>query len=92
MPNPVFEFLDGRSYTLNEISGQFRHETRRAIYPYPRTIEKLTFQPDEKGQATEEYRQTRRELKDDWTTDLTDAIDTYCDIAIELGFNDSGVE
>jgi len=90
--NPVFQFLDAKPYTLNGISGHFKHEVRVARYPYRRREERLTFQPDATGQQSEEYRATRRELKDDWSTDLTDAIDTYCDIAIELGFNDSEEE
>ena len=85
-PNPVFEFLDGKSYTLNGISGVFAHETHRAIFPYPHTVERLNHEPDEEGRCSEAYRETRSELGDDWSTDLTNAIETYCEIALKMGY------
>jgi hypothetical protein len=88
VPNPVFCFLDGRTYTLHGISGVFKHEVRQVRYPCARTEERLTFHPDEEGQGTKQYRIVRRELGDNWSTDLTDAIETYCDIATELGYRE----
>lgn len=80
----LFEALDGRSYTLDGISGTLVFTTYRAIYPYDRTVEKLEHRPDRRGKATPEYQRLKDQLHDDWMTDLTDS-HALVAIAQELG-------
>jgi hypothetical protein len=87
MDNAIFEYLHGRPYTLDGISGQFEYRSHQAIYPYPRMVARLWHTPDAAGRDTEEYRKLRRQLGDDWSTDLTDSIERFCAIALELGYN-----
>jgi hypothetical protein len=84
--NPIFEFLHGKTYRLHGVSGTFCHKVGRAIYPYRRTVEDLYHEPDANGRRTKYYRDRRADLGDDWSTCLTQAIDTYCDIATKLGY------
>ncbi len=82
--NDVFAFLDGKTYALDGISGTFRHSAQMDGWGIVR--ERLDHEPDAEGRSTEAYRQVKRRLKDDWSTDLTDAIERYCAIALELGY------
>ena len=86
--NPIFAFLNGRKSTRNGIQGVFIHEVRQARYPYLHWKEKLRWVPTAAGQKTEQYLKVRRELGDDWESDLTDCIDEYCSIAVRLGFKE----
>ena len=83
--NTIFEFLNGREYVLNGVHGTFRHEITHAIYPYAHTREALSHVPSKRGMRTNAYREIKRQLRDDWTTDLTDSLERYCTIAAELG-------
>ena len=82
----VFTFLDGKSFTLDGVHGQFRHEVRWAVYPYAHATERLYHEPSAKGRRSEAYQALRREYRDDWVTDLTDSIERYCEIATKLGY------
>jgi len=83
--NQVFAFLHGKRATLDGIEGIFQHEVREARYPYPHTVERLNHLPTARGKRTDAYRETKRRLGDDWSTDLTDS-DRYFEIATKLGF------
>jgi hypothetical protein len=85
----IFEFLNGKRYTLDGISGHFKYRTYEAIYPSRRTVHKLSHEADARGRRSERYQETKRKLQDDWSTDLTDSIERYCDIAHKLGFESS---
>ena len=87
MPNDVFEFLDGKPYILEGISGYLKYDSYRAIYPYEHTVEKLSHIPDSEGKKSLYYQSIRVYLGDDWDTDLTNDIEAYCNIALELGYN-----
>ncbi len=84
--NPVFEFLNGKTYKLDGVSGTFRHKVSQARYPYPRTVEDLYHDKDAAGRRTKRYQDIKRELGDDYSTCLTNSIDEYCEIAHELGY------
>lgn len=84
--NEVFAFLDGRKFTHKGISGHLKHEISYGIFPYPHARERLLFYPDALGRQTPTYAETRKQLGDDWVTDFTDDIETYCSYAMELGF------
>lgn len=86
--NEVFEFLNGKTYTLDGISGSFRHEVRKAAYPYPHTYERLIHEADTEGLRSEPYLAQKRELRDDWISDLTDNVERYVAIAYELGYTE----
>lgn len=86
MSNEIFEFLHNKLYTLDGISGVFKYTTYKAIYPYEHMVHKLHHEADKEGMQTKKYRETKQKLGDDWSTDLTDSIEKYCDIALELGY------
>lgn len=86
--NRMFEWLNGRRCTLNGIAGRLKYEVSHAIYPYAHTVERLTHEPTPAGQRTETYMYHKRALGDDWVTDLTTSIETYCDIAHRLGYRE----
>ena len=81
----IFEYLDNKSYTLDGISGRFQHCARTLIGGH--IAHTLHHEPDAIGKLSEEYMTIKRELKDDWSTDITQDIEHYCSIAIELGFD-----
>lgn len=84
--NEIFAFLDGRHYTRNGISGHFKHDISYGIFPYPHSRERLLFYPDALGRQTDEYQETKKSLGDDWVSDLTEDIEHYCAVALELGY------
>lgn len=88
IPNSVFEFLDAKHYILDGVSGVFHHRIWTARYPYLHKREELAHEADDEGLCSEAYRKTKRELGDDWSSDLTNAIDLYCDIAAKLGYTE----
>lgn len=83
--NEVFLFLDGRKFTHKGISGHLKHDRMWGIHPL-RVTERLLFIPDVLGRQTQEYLDSKKKLGDDWISDLTDDIETYCSYALELGF------
>lgn len=80
--NDVFEFLDGKEYVLHGIHGHFKHDV---WVGRQRTSEYLRHIPSKRGMATKLYQDEKRKLGDDWSSDLTNGL-SYCDIAIELGY------
>lgn len=82
-PNSVFQFLDGKLHVYQGISGRFHHTVSFHKY-LNRYEEKLHFIPDEQGRESHEYLKVKRELGDDWDFDLTDNIEAYTAIAVEL--------
>lgn len=82
--SPVFNFLDGKEYVLDGVDGYFK-----ALWQplYPDLMEhRLYHIPSKKGKEGESYIGKKEEYGDDWDTDLTGAIEEYCNIAIELGY------
>ena len=67
----LFEKLDGKRCKVDDVMGTLKHEIHSQRYPYPATYHKLIHYPSKTGQKTEAYRQLRRQLGDDWITDLT---------------------
>jgi len=83
----IFEFLDGRTVTLDGVHGELRYESYRAVYPYEHVRHTLVHKPSEKGQRSKAYLSQRRELGDDWQTDLTNSIERTTDLALQFGFD-----
>jgi hypothetical protein len=85
--NPIFEFLDGKHYTHNDVSGTLRHET---LTHHTGFVEnRLMHHADKKGQQCTAYRKTREKLGDDYVTDLTNDIEGYCVLARIFGYVDA---
>lgn len=82
--NPVFEFLHGKSFKLDGMSGKFEHQ--HCIDRMGILRQDLYFNPDAKGRRTAYYQKVREELGDDWSRNLTQDIEGYCDAARALGF------
>ena len=52
------------------IEGRIEVHEIDAVYPYAHRARYVSFQPTARGKRTEAYRRVRRELRDDWSTDL----------------------
>lgn len=85
VPNDVFQFLDGKYYTLDGIEGQFCHSYwySPALYEW---FEWLYHIPTINSRKTPAYQSLRNQLGDNWDTNLTNNIERYCAIAVELGY------
>jgi hypothetical protein len=81
--NTLYAFLNGREYVLDGVHGHFVHSGE---WPY----ERLGHEPSKRGKRTKRYQETKRRLRDDWSTDLSDSIERQVDIAIELGYSVGG--
>ena len=79
--NKLFAFLDGKEYVLDGVHGTFEHTGT-----WPR--EQLYHNPSSRGKRTAKYQKIKRLLGDDHCTNLTASIDTYCQAARELGYED----
>lgn len=77
--NQALESLNGREYVHRGIHGVLHYGGRRFY-------ERLTHDPSSIGKETEAYAVTRRELGDDWSTDLTD-----CEEAVVAIFEHFGI-
>lgn len=86
MSNAIFAFLDNVGYKLDGVEGFFKHEIREVRYPSPRTVETLTHRPSKAGKKSAAYEAVRNVLGDDYVSDLTDCIERYVSIAIDLGY------
>jgi hypothetical protein len=81
----VGAFLNGRRYVMDGIAGVIRFKSYKAIYPYDRVVHSVWHEAAGEGKDSPRYQETKRELGDDWVTDLTDS-DRLFEIAAELGF------
>ena len=87
-----WDFLDDRTYTLDGVHGKFKISSNRAIYPYPHVSFSLYHEPSAKGKRSKAYKDEKRMLGDDWSTDLSDS-ERATDIALKLGIeNDPDYE
>ena len=86
----IFEFLDGKEWTMDGVHGTLVYVHRQipetAVFYGGWWEHTLEHRASEEGKRSEAYQKTRRSLRDDYTTDLTDAFDTYINIAVELGY------
>jgi hypothetical protein len=74
----AFSYLHGKIVEREGMTGTLRYEHYEARYPYAHTVHKLTWEADAKSRETEAYLYVRRQLGDDWSSDLTDS-DCWCD-------------
>lgn len=80
----IFEFLNGKIYSYNGLDGIFQHKKYKT--KHHGTIERLYHEKTEKAKESPEYLKIKYELGDDWSSDLTNDIETVCNIALELGY------
>jgi hypothetical protein len=79
----LFQALHGRKYTHRGVQGIFKHEHYTDRFGLP--VHRLYHEPTTTGKKSKVYRESKRQLDDDWLTDLTDDIDEQIHIAIKLG-------
>lgn len=79
----LFGFLDGREYVLDGVHGRFAYEPGRPGRPWE---DRLWHRPSARGRRSTAYLTIRRQLRDHWDSDLTEALERWCAIAHELGF------
>jgi|CXWL01.1.fsa_nt_gi hypothetical protein len=68
--------LDGTVITTEDEDGiecALRARTYQAVYPYGHYRLSLDLVPTARGRRTEAYQKIRQELRDDWSTDLTES-------------------
>ena len=75
---------DGKKVLIDGHTYQLKVTTYQASYPYPHTVISVYAEPVNK--ASKMYLDTKRELKDDWSTDVLDSdISLQADILHQCG-------
>ena len=64
---------DQRLVTIDGLRCRIRVTSYRARYPYERLVVNVHAVPTAAARRSEKYRQRRRELGDDWFTDVLDS-------------------
>lgn len=80
----MLDEMNGRAYTLDGIHGTIKVERTPSALHGGLPILKVTHEPSKRGQKSDAYAKTRRQLGDDWNTDLTWS-ERLADIAVTLG-------
>lgn len=75
----ALEAIDGREITLDGIHGTVKVDRSRRFDTRVMHIKSA------KGRRSEAYQETRRRLRDDWDSDLTQDVEACCAIAQALG-------
>jgi hypothetical protein len=78
----LFTWLHDKVFYLDGIHGTFERFNPGERQGYAR----LYHNPSAQGRQTDHYKIMKRELGDDWVTDLTDNIERYVATAINLGY------
>jgi len=82
---PTWEQHDGRLVTLDGIRRKLRVRSYNAIYPVARRVISVHAEPFGAGKRNEAYLRVRRELGDDWSTDvLSSDIEVQSEILAQL--------
>lgn len=66
----ALEYMHGKHYVLDGISGKFKLST--SIDRYGAPVYNFSHVPDAAGKRSEKYKEIRRRLHDDWSTLLSD--------------------
>lgn len=81
--NEVNRFLDGKTAVVEGVEGTFELEVW--IDRFGLQCQQLNHIPTDAGRESEAYQQIRRELGDDWSSDMTWS-PLAVEIAVDLGF------
>lgn len=74
----ILEAINGHTFTdRSGIQCKVEVQHAHAKYPYPHTTTRIFANPTTKGKRTEAYREIRRKLRDDWSTDLTQSPEAF---------------
>ncbi len=75
--------FDGRVVLIDGINHKIRVNRYNAIYPYPRIVTTVDAEPCNRN--TKYYRDIRRQLGDDWSTDILQSDPSLqCDVLLQL--------
>lgn len=72
----AYEAIDGKAYTLDGIHGHIKvtHTPLPSAYADQRRwTTSISHNPSKKGMETDAYQKTRAQLRDDWSSDLTNS-------------------
>lgn len=69
----TWEQHNGRLVTIDGLRCKLRVDSYEAIYPYRHRVLKVTAEPTKAAKRTEAYLRVRRELRDDWHTDVLES-------------------
>ncbi len=83
----IGEYLDGKTYTHNGISGKITYSERQARYPYPHIVQKIEHEANAAGKRSIEYQEAKRILGDDWVSDITNS-ESLINIALACGMTE----
>ena len=61
----------GIKWLIGGVESEVVIERYRAIYPYEHMVTKVIAEPTVKGKKSAVYQEFKRELGDDWSTDMT---------------------
>ena len=80
-----WEEHDGKLVTIDGLRCKLRVTSHEAIYPYPHRVLNVRAEPTRAAKRTEAYLRVKRELRDDWSTDvLESSIELQCEILEQL--------
>lgn len=80
-----FELLDGKIVTIDGVECVIKHRSSAAIYPYAHISHTLFANATEKGKESAHYKAVKKQLKDDWSTDLAEDYETRWSLICDLG-------
>lgn len=84
----IYELLNGKVYVDSDgIEMVIKHKTCNAIYPYKHISHDLGAYPTVNGKETDAYQKIRKQLRDDWSTDLG-SLDNLYEIVQAVGVYD----
>ena len=69
----TWEQHDGRVVTVDGLRCKLRVTTFTQRYPYERRMIDVSAEPTRAAKRTEAYLRVRRELRDDWSTDVLES-------------------
>ena len=76
----IFDELHGYSCTIHGLRGTIKAHSLVAKYPREELVDRLHFNPDT---YQPEYQRIKAKYQNDWYIDLTDNIETYCQLLLD---------
>ena len=81
----TWEKHDGALVTVDGLRCKIRVSSHNAIYPYPHRVIDVSAVPTRAAKRTEAYLRVRRDLRDDWSTDvLASDVEVQSEILAQL--------
>jgi hypothetical protein len=73
---------DGKTVTIDGIKHKIKVSTFEAIYPYKHAA--ITVYATPVNRYSKYYREIKKELRDDWSTDVLSSLEMECEILSQL--------